>query len=229
MKDNTVEVRGVVSGAPAFSHLTRGIRFFKFTLESVRLSGAVDELPVITPETLSIPPAGRAVTVRGQLRSFNNQSGTGARLMISLLARDIRLACGAARGSLYAIAPGEADTAAPMQCDAENPAEYDNRVALTGSLCKEPVLRCTPFGRSICDLLLCVPRSFGRADYLPCIAWGQTARQLSQLKRGDLVCVEGRFQSRRYTKKYENGCEEVKTAFEVSIAAANPIPMEHCV
>ena len=29
----------------------------------------------------------------------------------------------------------------------------------------------------ICDLILAVPRNYGRADYLPVIAWGQVASQ----------------------------------------------------
>ena len=47
-----------------------------------------------------------------------------------------------------------------------------NRILLAGTLCKPPIYRRTPLGRSISDLILAVPRSYGRADYLPVIAWG---------------------------------------------------------
>ena len=81
---------------------------------------------------------------------------------------------------------------------------------------KKPVLRRTPLGRSICDVILAVNRHYGRADYLPCIAWGQTAVQIAGMDVGERLALEGRVQSRTYTKLLESGSEE-RTAFEVSI------------
>ena len=88
--------------------------------------------------------------------------------------------------------------------------------SLAGALCKEPVFRRTPTGREICDLLLAVNRRYGRADYLPCIAWGALARRCAELEVGDAVRLEGRFQSRTYTK-VENGVSSQRTAYEISI------------
>ena len=90
------------------------------------------------------------------------------------------------------------------------------RILLSGTLCKKPVLRRTPLGRSICDVILAVNRHYGRADYLPCIAWGQTAVQIAGMDVGERLALEGRVQSRTYTKLLESGSEE-RTAFEVSI------------
>ena len=93
---------------------------------------------------------------------------------------------------------------------------YFNRILLSGALCKKPALRRTPLGRSICDVILAVNRHYGRADYLPCIAWGQTAVQIAGMDVGEHLAAEGRVQSRTYTKLLETGSEE-RTAFEVSI------------
>ena len=71
-------------------------------------------------------------------------------------------------------------------------------------------------GRSICDLMLAVSRRYGRADYLPLIAWGQLASDLSQRRTGDALALEGRIQSRTYIKRLETGPEQ-RTAYEVSI------------
>ena len=49
--------------------------------------------------------------------------------------------------------------------------EHENQLLLAGVLCKPPVVRRTPLGRDICDLMLAVSRRYGRADYLPVIAW----------------------------------------------------------
>lgn len=81
---------------------------------------------------------------------------------------------------------------------------------------QKAVLRRTPLGRSICDVILAVNRHYGRADYLPCIAWGQTAVQIAGMDVGERLALEGRVQSRTYTKLLESGSEE-RTAFEVSI------------
>ena len=84
-----------------------------------------------------------------------------------------------------------------------------------GNLCRKPVYRRTPLGREIADLLLAVNRGCGKADYLPCIAWGGQARRAGWWNVGDRVCVRGRLQSRRYRKVIGSDVVE-KVAYEVS-------------
>ena len=100
--------------------------------------------------------------------------------------------------------------------------EDENQLLLAGVLCKPPVLRRTPLGRDICDLMLAVNRRYGRADYLPCIAWGGLARRCGSLEVGDGVRLEGRLQSRAYTK-VDHGVSEVRTAYEVSVMKLEPV------
>ena len=188
-KTNDVLLEGTVSGQPEFSHENHGARFYRFFLEIPRLSGQADLLPVLVPEALlSQVEGGHALRVRGQLRSFNNRTGVGNRLVLSVYAT-------------------EAETPAGQPC---------NRIVLSGALCKPPIFRKTPLGRSICDLMLAVPRRYGRADYLPVIAWGQLALRASRLQVGDPLALEGRVQSRLYHKVTEAGTEE-RTAYEVSV------------
>ena len=107
--------------------------------------------------------------------------------------------------------------------------EEENRLRLTGTLCKVPVYRRTPLGRDICDLMLAVNRRYGRTDYLPCIAWGSLARRCAELAPGNRVELEGRLQSRVYTKRLGETSEE-RTAFEVSVSVLErldaPAPAE---
>ena len=109
------------------------------------------------------------------------------------------------------------------------PGEEENRLRLTGTLCKVPVYRRTPLGRDICDLMLAVNRRYGRTDYLPCIAWGSLARRCAELAPGNRVELEGRLQSRVYTKRLGETSEE-RTAFEVSVSVLErldaPAPAE---
>ncbi|MCI2057982.1 MAG: single-stranded DNA-binding protein [Oscillibacter sp.] len=186
---NEVELEGIADAAPEFSHENHGIRFFQFLLRVPRLSGQADTLPVLIPEQqLPQVTPGTPLRITGQLRSFNNRSGSGSRLVLSVYAQSV--------------SPGTG--------------EFFNRILLSGVLCRPPIFRRTPLGRSICDLMLAVSRRYGRADYLPVIAWGQLATVLSRAGVGQRVCLEGRIQSRIYIKTTPDGPVE-HTAYEVSI------------
>lgn len=186
---NYVELWGTVAQDCVFSHENHGQRFYKFPLRVERLSGQCDTPVIVVNESMASHLCeGEPVRVTGQLRSFNNKSGQGSRLVITVFAQ--------------AIEPGDGT---PF-----------NRILLSGVLCKQPTLRRTPLGRSICDVILAVNRHYGRADYLPCIAWGQLALQVAEMSVGERLTLEGRVQSRTYTKLLESGAEE-RTAFEVSI------------
>ena len=189
--ENHAVLRGTAAAEPVFSHTNHGVDFFLFPLIVPRLSGAEDRLNVVAPAPLLagfplIP--GRQVEVAGEVRTFNNRTGPGSRLVITLLARTLT------------------ETEEPP-C---------NQLTLSGVLCKPPILRRTPLGREICDLMLAVNRRYGRADYLPCIAWGQVAMVTGQLPVGSTLALEGRVQSRVYTKVLD-GVPQERTAYEVSI------------
>ena len=188
---NSVELRGTLAAAPGYSHTSRGERFYVFPLDIRRLSGTVDTVNVVARESLlreaEVLEAGR-VHVLGELRSFNNRSGVGAKLVITVFARSIGFDDG----------------------------EDMNLVRLEGTICKPPTGRVTPLGRDICDIMLAVNRRCGRSDYLPCICWGSRAREYAHLSTGDPLTLTGRLQSRKYIKLIDNEPVE-KTAFEVSI------------
>jgi len=186
---NEVLLEGTVSSIPALSHENHGTKFFRFFLEIPRLSGQSDLLPVLIPEDLLPHVAdGKSLRVQGQLRSFNNRTGIGNRLVLTVYAT--------------AVEEGSGDSC--------------NHIILSGALCKPPILRRTPLGRSICDLMLAVPRRYGRTDYLPVIAWGQLAVQSSRLQVGDTLLLDGRVQSRVYHKVIGNDTQE-RVAYEVSM------------
>lgn len=192
VSQNYVELWGVAEAEPVYSHENHGQRFWKFPLRVDRLSGQADRPNIVVSEgQLSRAPiaAGDSLRVIGQLRSFNNKSGQGSRLIITVLAQEL----GRGDGSFF------------------------NRILLSGVICKQPYPRRTPLGRSICDVILAVNRHYGRADYLPCIAWGQVASIVAGMGVGDRLALEGRVQSRTYTKMLEGGTAEERTAFEVSI------------
>ena len=191
---NEVELEGTVREDPVLSHENHGMAFYRFFLEVDRLSNQQDILPIlITADQVPLVRQGDALRLRGELRSFNNRSGVGNRLVLTVYAREILPPAGTA-------------------C---------NQIHLSGCLCKPPIFRRTPLGRSICDLMLAVPRRYGRADYLPLIAWGQLALRLRQEPVGTPLSLTGRFQSRIYQKVTGQEVRE-RTAYEVSLMELDP-------
>jgi len=203
MDDNMIKLAGKLSKPPIFSHESHGVKFYQLMLSVKRLSGAADTIRVQAQQALigelGIEEENIPVSVIGHLRSFNNKSGIGSRLVLYVLARELKIS-------------NEEDG-------------HVNILKITGTLCKPPTYRKTPLGREICDLLIAVSRYHGRSDYLPCIAWGTHARSCAELKTGDRVNINGRLQSREYTK-IENGVEVIKTAFEVSASEIIPVRNE---
>ena len=189
--NNFTRLCGSMSGKPVYSHSSRSQQFYIFPLEVERLSGNRDVINIVVRQeqlaALSPDNQGK-LWVEGQLRTFNNRHGQGAKLVITVLAKELGF------------------------CDGED----ENLVQLSGTLCKAPNLRTTPMGRDICDLMLAVNRHYGRSDYLPCICWGARARDTALWTVGTVVRLEGRIQSRRYIKVTDRGVVE-KTAFEVSV------------
>ena len=191
---NHITLRGSLAALPQFSHENHNHRFFRLMLDVPRLSGTVDTLPVVIEESVLNAcdlSCGDMLTVTGQIRSHNTRTELKRRLLIFVCAQS-------------------------LTCEEGEPV---NDVVLEGALCREPTYRKTPLGREICDIMLAVPRAFRRADYLPCIAWGRTAQEISLCHTRDKVRICGRLQSRRYTKITESGTDQ-RTAYEISALSA---------
>lgn len=189
--NNIVELTGTVMGRPEYSHSGRDECYYTFPLGVERLSGVVDVVNVIVRcemlRMLEVEELPR-LNIKGELRSYNNKSGVGSRLVITVLAQKLEFTDG----------------------------EDMNSIVLHGTLCKAPNLRKTPMGRDICDLMVAVNRRYGKSDYLPCIAWGIMAEEAADWDVGTELVLSGRIQSRKYVK-LESGEKTEKTAFEVSV------------
>lgn len=195
--ENKIFLRGRLSALPSPSHVNHATQYYLLPLTVSRLSGTEDCLNVIASapllEGLDLH-IGAPVTVSGEVRTFNNRSGVGSKLVVSVFAKFLSQEAG----------------------------EDENRLVLAGTLCKPPALRATPLGRTICDMILAVNRRYGRADYLPCIAWGSLAHKCAGMDVGDRLSLSGRLQSRRYTKEIDGQLQE-RTAFEVSVMSLTPV------
>lgn len=201
MENNQVTITGVVSSEYVYSHTVYGEDFYKMDVAIARTSGTVDVLPVIVSERLfdvAEDLSGSLVKVTGEYRSYNQPTGEKTKLMLYVFAQEFEFI-------------DEDDTS-------EN-----NRVYLDGYICKSPTYRKTPLGREITDILVAVNRLYGKSDYIPCIAWGRSARWTERLEVGTRVQLYGRIESRGYIKIIsEEECEQ-RVAYEVSISCIKEI------
>jgi single-strand DNA-binding protein len=82
-----------------------------------------------------------------------------------------------------------------------------NQVTLMGNLTRDPELRTTPNGQSVCSFSLALNRSYKNAsgdwqeatDYIDVVAWAALGERVAQyLSKGRPALVSGRLQSRNW-------------------------------
>lgn len=85
-----------------------------------------------------------------------------------------------------------------------------NQVTLMGNLTRDPELRQTPTGQSVCSFSLALNRAYKdqsgewqeATDYIDVVAWGPLGERVSQyLQKGRRCLVQGRIQSRSWEQE----------------------------
>ncbi len=198
LTNNKGQLIGKISEEPITKFESNGEYFYELKLIVSRLSETVDTIPVTISQNLIQSyniklNSGEKVAFSGEFRSRNVQENGKSHLMLSFFAKDVL----------------NQDNLVDKDC---------NKICLTGYICKTPIYRVTPFERQICDILLAVNRAnYNKSDYLPCIVWGRNAKFMGNMPVGTKVSIEGRIQSRNYTKQNEEGQALNKTAYEISV------------
>ncbi|HIU81568.1 MAG TPA: single-stranded DNA-binding protein [Candidatus Ornithoclostridium faecavium] len=203
MNNNKLQLTGIISKEPVYSHEVFGEGFYETMITVPRLSDQTDTIPMTISDRLISQngiEVGDKVSVVGQFRSYNKLEGEKSRLLLTAFVRDV-----------------------VNEDEIENP----NQIDICGYICKQPVYRTTPFKREICDVLLAVNRAYNKSDYIPCILWGRNARFVQSLPIGTKISVSGRIQSRKYVKNLGNDMSEERVAYEVSVSKVTLERDEH--
>ena len=86
-----------------------------------------------------------------------------------------------------------------------------NSSTIVGRLTRDPDLRYSQAGKAVCNFTLATNRPFknaqgeNEADFIKCVTYGKQAENLANyMRKGSLVGVEGRIQTRSYTNKDGN-------------------------
>lgn len=82
-----------------------------------------------------------------------------------------------------------------------------NKVIILGNLTRDPELRTTPNGQTVCGFSLAINRTWRNADgeqqeavdYIDCNAWGKAGEIINQyMQKGRALLVSGRLQQRSW-------------------------------
>ena len=97
-----------------------------------------------------------------------------------------------------------------------------NSVNLIGRFTRDPELRITEKGTSVCSFSLAVQRSFKNsegeyeADFINCVAWKNSAEFISKyFKKGQQIGVQGELQTRKWSD------DEGKTRYATEVIVRN--------
>lgn len=201
---NSASITGTIA-SPYYQtdYKAAGSPCYKVFVDIRRLSGTIDTMPVIVPESRLediIDKTGCTVSVKGTFRSANRRDEDGKRHL-----------------DLFIFA----DEFTFMDEERKTSWMDENHILLDGYITKVPVMRVTPLGkRKIADVLLAVNSPDPKhPNYIPCIMWGRNAYMARRMKVGDYIRLEGRAQSREYDKHLREGDEEVtqkRIAYEIS-------------
>ena len=198
---NRFIVAGEISSEPIMSHETHGETMYKMNINVMRKSGCVDTLPCVIPEVLVSDTTikGNNILISGELRTRNEPDAT-KKLNIYLFVKKV-------------------ETYPGHDC---------NDIELDGYVCKATTYRKTPLGREIADMIIACNRdSCHKSDYIPCVAWGRNAVRAFNMNVGCHVNIQGRLQSRKYTKKLDGGDYEERIAYELSLSRLEELQDEN--
>lgn len=105
-----------------------------------------------------------------------------------------------------------------------------NKVIITGRLVSDPELRYTPSNKAVATARIASPRDYKNqngereTDFINLVIWGKAENFANWIKKGYLVTVEGRLQ----TRSYENQQGQRVYVTEVNVSNFDNLqPREH--
>lgn len=96
-----------------------------------------------------------------------------------------------------------------------------NKASYIGRLVRDPELKTTTSGKSVCKFSLAVKRNYKDSngeylsDFIPCVAWGVIGETIAKYtQKGNLLGVSGRMESRKYEDRDGNTREVLELIVE---------------
>ena len=193
---NKVVIYGEVQYEPEYSYQDKNINESMYRTRIITIKNnreREDLVPVSIPKTLIknlVPLKGKFVEIAGIVKTYRKDAGDGHRYL-----------------NLYVYV----NSIKVYEDEERAKTDEDNLIYLNGYICKK--VYCSQYKT---DFLIAVGKNHGKADYIPCIAWGEAVNIAANLKVGDHVKFWGRFQSKYYFKQITPTNFQERTAYEVA-------------
>lgn len=192
---NEIRMRGVLKEIEP-SHSIDGISFDKAKMICKRESGQEDALNLRFKSFSNHYKENDEVSIKGNLRSYSYRTDEGKNKVV-----------------IYAFTYFD---------EVDTDLNRGNEVHIDGRICKMNELRRTRSGKNnihfiLANNLISQDNSKRLNSYIPCIAWGHVARDLSKLNVNTKLSIVGELHSREHTKTHENGEVEIRVAHELLV------------
>lgn len=190
---NNVKLKGILRDIE-HSHTIGDIEYDKADLIVQRENGIDDIISLRFKKFSNTYKDGDTVCLIGNVRSYSKQLNDGKNKV------DIYV-------FTYFDSPEEDDVT--------------NSVVIDGRICKIEDVRILPNGKKNIHFIVAnnLVTSDGKKlnSYLPCIAWGKTAQEVSNMRVNDFVQISGKLQSREYKKYIAEDDFEIRIAHELYV------------
>lgn len=104
-----------------------------------------------------------------------------------------------------------------------------NKAFIVGNLTREPEVKTTTTGQTVCNFTIAVSRRFKKdeTDYIPIVVWNKQAENCGKyLSQGSKVSVSGEIQTRNYEGKNGKVYVTEVVADEVEFLGSRPQNIE---
>ena len=191
---NSITLSGIIKDIQ-HSHEIDGVTFDKAKLIVKRENGVEDVINLRFKSFSNIYKENDQISLKGNIRSYSYKVSEDKNKVI-----------------IYVFTYFDE----PEECEA------NNKVNLDGRICKINPIRTTRTGKHNIHLILAnnliLDGQTRRLNsYIPCIAWGKTAKELADLNVNTKISVEGVLHSREHKKTHNDGTVELGVAHELLI------------
>ena len=187
---NKVVLQGIIKDIQ-YSHTVQDIEYDKASLIVKRDNGKEDLINLKFKKFSNPYKDGDEVALVGNVRTYTQRVGDKSKVEIYVFT--------------YFDIPEE---------------NVNNATELVGRICKSNGLRKTQAGKDVIDFILAnnlITDTQSLNCYIPCVAWGKLAKDISKMDIGTELHIQGQLQSREYRKKISEEDFEIKIAHEVNI------------
>lgn len=195
---NKITLHGLIRNIQ-FSHYCNNIEFYKADLIIPREGTNKEDIITLKFKHFSCPyKENDIIDIVGNLRTYSQQLGDKSKV------------------ELYCFTYFDS----PLDNTGKDKNDVLNLVELDGRICKINSVKKTKDGKDVVDFILANNLKYEDQSlncYIPMVAWGKLAKQISQMKIGASLNVKGVIQSREYKKKISDTDFEIRIAYEVLV------------